>query len=83
MTNAKLLSTATNYAVVQLPGRAFPGTVIQGDSLNNLIALLKEALTSETERGDLIAEVLEVLSGAQLRYENACTQNGIQLPYSR
>lgn len=32
MDDAKLLSEPTNDAVVQLPGRAFPGVVFQGDS---------------------------------------------------
>ena len=39
---AKLLSKPTNYAVVQLPGRSYPGTVIQGDSLQTLVLRLQE-----------------------------------------
>jgi len=34
-----LLSAASNQAVVQLPGRRFPGSVIQGDSLSYLYVL--------------------------------------------
>jgi predicted RNase H-like HicB family nuclease len=41
---AKLLTNAENYAVVQLPGRQFPGVVFQGDSIRTLISQLKGAL---------------------------------------
>ncbi len=37
-----LLSGPTNYAVVQLPGRKFPGVVIQGDSLHAMVGRLAE-----------------------------------------
>jgi hypothetical protein len=82
MNTARLLTPATNYAVVQLPGRNFPGVVIQGDSLNNLVSLLDEALLDEDERMDLIAEALDILKGARHRYETTCSEAGIQLPYS-
>ncbi|WP_430426199.1 DUF6959 family protein [Phenylobacterium sp.] len=38
-----MLSEATNFAVVQLPGRAYPGVVFQGDSLASLIGDIAEA----------------------------------------
>ena len=33
---AEVRSEPTNYAVVQLPGRQFPGVVFQGDTLHVL-----------------------------------------------
>jgi hypothetical protein len=39
---AQLLSPATNSAVVHLPGRRFPGVVVQGDTLNGLVRNLKD-----------------------------------------
>lgn len=81
MTTARLLTPAVNYAVVQLPGRHFPGVVVQGDSLHSLVGLLENALVDEDERLDLIAEVLDILKGAQLGYEAACATAGISLPY--
>jgi hypothetical protein len=33
---AEILSHASNSGIVQMPGRKFPGIVIQGDSLSNL-----------------------------------------------
>jgi hypothetical protein len=81
MSSARLLTPATNYAVVQLPGRNFPGVVVQGDSLNNLVSLLDGALLDESERMDLIAEALDILKGARNRYEETCVNAGIPLPY--
>lgn len=81
MTTVKLLTEATNYAVVQLPERKFPGVVVQGDSLNNLISLLEAALADESERLDLIEETLDILMGARSRYEATCSAAGIALPY--
>jgi hypothetical protein len=78
---AKLITRPHNYAVVQLPERSFPGVVVQGDSLNNLIGLLEEARISTAEKDDLILEVLDILKGAQSGYESACADEGISLPY--
>jgi hypothetical protein len=74
----RLLSPATNYAVVQLPGRAFPGVVFQGDSLDNLIAELEEAL-SDSEG---LTDVVERLKGVRRHYEAVCRKEGVGLPYS-
>ena len=46
MDDVKLLSEPTNYAVVHLPGRAFPGVVFQGDSLDGIIADLEEVVSN-------------------------------------
>lgn len=34
----------TNFAVVRVPSRKYPGVVIQGDSLLDLIGTIKEAI---------------------------------------
>ena len=39
---ATLLTPAWNHAVVQLPGRRFPGVVFQGDSLFLLLEQVRE-----------------------------------------
>ena len=85
MSEAKLLSDPTNGAVVHLPGRAFPGVVIQGDTLDTLIAELREVLTEEgaTDRDELLADVIERLENVQARYEAVLMHEGIALPYSR
>lgn len=85
MAEVKLLSDPTNGAVVHLPGRAFPGVVIQGDTLDTLIAELREVLTEKgaTDRDQLLADVIERLENVQARYEAILMHEGIALPYSR
>ena len=43
---ARLLTPPHNGAVVQLPDRAFPGVVVQGDSLQILCELAERAVSS-------------------------------------
>ena len=82
----ELLSRPVNYAVVQLPGRNFPGVVVQGDTLNSLVrqlARISELLTTN-QTDELAAEVEEMreeLSGAVAHYESVCVTRGIALPY--
>ncbi len=84
MTDVKLLSEPTNYAVVQLPERRFPGVVFQGDSLNNLINDIKAAAAEpvESERQLLLKDVIQHLETVQNRYEKVLAENEIKLPYS-
>jgi hypothetical protein len=38
----EVYSDASNHAVIRPPGRRFPGSVVQGDSLSSLCAEAKE-----------------------------------------
>lgn len=84
---AKLLTPPTNYAVVQLPGRQFPGVVFQGDSLNTLVNNLSRVLDQFRDPGQVAAalEELEIIRDdlAEIRggYERVLEQQGIALPY--
>lgn len=83
---AKLLTDPTNYAVVQLPGRQFPGVVFQGDSIHALIAQLQWALDAAHKYGDddlnaNLADALELLSSAQNKLKSVCEQEGVALPW--
>jgi hypothetical protein len=46
-----------NFAVVRIPSRKFPGVVIQGDSLLDLVGTAKEVI-------DLLADDVEEAKGA-------------------
>lgn len=85
MSTAKLLSEATNYAVVQLPGRAFPGVVFQGDSLNSLIGDIEEAAAEDDpdERNACLADVIERLREVRAHYEAVLGREGLELPYPK
>lgn len=83
---AELLSPPHNYAVVQLPGRKYPGVVVQGDSLHILkqqaerLGRLLGAMALE-ELADEIAYLTEQLSEVQTHYERVCAERTIALPY--
>ena len=83
--DVKLLSAPTNYAVVQLPKRAFPGVVFQGDSLNILISELEEARAESDphEREAALSRLVDNLRQIQAHYEQALNRQGISLPYHR
>lgn len=85
MDEVKLLSRPTNYAVVHLPGRAFPGVVFQGDSLNILIKDLERVAmeTDAAEREAKLADVIQRLREAQGHHETVLKREGISLPYVR
>ena len=84
MADVKLLSEPTNYAVVHLPGRAFPGIVFQGDSLNALISDLKEvaAEADADEKAYGLNSVIKGLTEVQRHYEAVLKRQRISLPYS-
>lgn len=82
-----LLTEATNWAVVHLPGRAFPGVVIQGDSLNTLlhelIAIRKRATRLHDSELDLeIDEVIDRLQRVLDSYKSVLKREGMELPFS-
>ena len=87
-TEIEILSEQTNAAVVRMPGRRFPGVVIQGDDLNSLhvfatmvVRDLKDAGAPEQVRG--IAEMLdERLRAYLIHYEQVLAKHGFSLPYS-
>jgi hypothetical protein len=83
---AKLLTDPTNYAVVQLPGRKYPGVVFQGDSLHILVVQMRNALTAAAKHGDddLNAELedaLGLLSAAETQLKSVCAAEGVALPW--
>lgn len=83
---AELLSPPSNYAVVQLPQRNYPGVVMQGDSLHILksqaqrMGRLLAAMDLE-ELADEIEYLTEQLTEVQNHYERVCAERNISLPY--
>jgi hypothetical protein len=85
---ATLLTSASNFAVVQLPERRYPGVVFQGDTLHNMttqVAGMQRLLAEQdlTSLSDEIRSLLDSLSVIQKSYERACTEHRIDLPYVR
>jgi hypothetical protein len=83
----EVLSEASNLAVVRMPGRKFPGVVIQGDSLSILVSAA-EIIRSRVPAGDEILreaaeELCRLLTHRLAHYEEVLRENGIELPYAR
>jgi len=81
----------SNYAVVTPPGRQFPGSVVQGDSLRNLCHLavrigrcFRDARTTRDPEllGD-VEELTDLLVGRLLHYQAVLAEHGIALPYAQ
>lgn len=84
----EVYSQATNRAVVKMPGRHFPGLLIQGDSLSSLLHIA-ESICEKSERTadtDLINESRELKNNLQQllsHYEATLSKHNIPLPYSK
>jgi hypothetical protein len=84
---AQNLSQIPNSGIVQLPGRRFPGIVIQGDTLSNmfdgaryLLAEFKRARDEERYFETLM--FAEQLQGQLLHYEETLAKHAMNLPYA-
>ncbi|WP_043662625.1 DUF6959 family protein [Streptomyces xylophagus] len=84
--DAELFTDGGNDAVVRLPGRRFPGVLIQGDSLHILRSDVAEVVEA-CERGDLedagesAGLLLAGLDALLNRYSVALEKHRIQTPY--
>jgi len=81
---AVILDGTTNAAVVQLPGRKFPGVVVQGDSLKTLVELAAEASNARedpSERTAAVEMLHERLAELLRHYEEVLGRSGRKLPY--
>jgi hypothetical protein len=83
----EVYTQASNLAIVRMPGRKFPGVVVQGDSLSILyelaISILKRVeITSDTELIDEAKELTQLLAGRLQFYEAILQKHGIELPYN-
>ena len=82
----EIFSDASNAAILRHPGRHYPGCLIQGDSLYQLIQSLKEvdierqALSEDAAAA--LADVIEVLTGKLDHYKVTLSAHGIDLPFN-
>jgi len=84
--NAELLGPPINFAVIQLPERKFPGVVVQGDTLWNLLRQVERAnkYLNDGALKDASEEMNDVgvqLADALKYFEKICLERGIMLPY--
>jgi Family of unknown function (DUF6959) len=80
------LSDEVNAAVIRLPGRQFPGLVLQGDSLKILLNEAQEVArlsrsASVSELADAADNLVELLGRYVRCYEEALKSHREPLPY--
>ena len=78
----------TNNAVLQIPGRRYPGVLVQGDSLRSIFLAADSIwkLAGKQTDKDLLDEALtlrETLAEIVNYYEQALSENQIPLPYPK
>jgi len=82
----ELLTDGSNNAVVRMPGRSFPGVLIQGDSLSVIrsdVANIRDACRTQgaTEALELAEFLLEDLDAIMLRYTDALERHDLRKPF--
>lgn len=82
----EIYSDASNLAVMRHPGREFPGSLIQGDSLHSLLQNVKEAKEeldggSSNEASEILADVIENLTDRLEHYKKVLKEHGHELPF--
>jgi hypothetical protein len=83
-----MMTGQSNYAVLRLPARKFPGVLFQGDSLSILSADVQQALTL-LRAGDTaaaeeeLASVARHLAGLVDGYVRILDAAGMPLPFQR
>ncbi len=81
----EIYSDASNAAVLRHPGRKFPGTLVQGDTLHSLCHLFDKALEeldrSESAYEDL-SEIRNMLWAYKNHYNKVLLEHGMPLPFS-
>jgi hypothetical protein len=69
-------SEKTNAAVIAMPGRKFPGLVIQGDTLRSLCDIVEGG-----DREGALDHLKERLTALRKEYERVLRSAGLPLPY--
>jgi predicted RNase H-like HicB family nuclease len=83
---ASILASVPNSGIVQMPGRTFPGIVLQGDSLSKMFDDLVGALQQARERQDedtfyALLNCAERIQELLSAYEEALEQRQLERPY--
>jgi hypothetical protein len=84
---AQILSHVPNSGIVQLPGRRFPGIVMQGDTLSNVFESSRFLLGEfkrlrDEERYYETLMFAEQLQAQLLHYEETLQRHAMELPYT-
>ena len=83
--NIEMLEFGGNVSVAKVEGRAFPGILIQGDTLYTIYSALNAIYTgkceSDEDAKDELKDVVENLRTILSNYEKALKKHGFGKPY--
>ena len=80
----EVFDDAINSPIVRMPGRKFPGVVVQGDSLHMLWTYARDISKDVAgSAGSDAKELLDRLSELIAVYERALKAHGMRLPYNK
>lgn len=82
----ELFTDGSDDAVVRMPGRQFPGVLIQGDSLSIIrsdVAEIRDACRAgdASEALEAAELLLSALDAVLLRYTDALDRHGLRKPF--
>lgn len=82
----EIYAHSSDGSVVRMPGRRFPGVVIEGDAMSIIYNFSKSILerVQEDADADLIAwaqELKDIVHSQLHTYEEAMSRHGLDLPY--
>jgi hypothetical protein len=76
-----------NFSIIRLPGRKYPGCLIQGDSLSYIFSLAnniykKLEMDSDEDLIDDFKELIGNLASRLIHYEGVLKEHNLDTPYS-
>ena len=83
----EIIDGAINASVVRMPGRRFPGIVLQGDTLHSWSVLADSLMSSvngtavDPEVAMGMIELADLIRGHLDQYEAVMRARGFELPY--
>jgi Family of unknown function (DUF6959) len=83
--NVEIFSDQTNAAIMRHPGRAFPGVLIQGDTLYGLCKQADAACKKAGRRSPEFSELNELrnsLWAFLVHYKSTLVEHDMQLPFN-
>ncbi len=83
----EVYSQSINRGVIKMPSQNFPGLLLQGETLSNMLTLAnsiheKSLGTSDTELINTSLELRDILQKLLSHYESTLSKHNIPLPYS-
>ncbi len=76
----EVFSGTSNCGIVRMPGRRYPGCIVQGDSLFILFSTAR-SIAEEHPDSEAASELTQLLKDRLLHYRNVLQDHGMDTPY--